>query len=100
MKTFPMFLQMAGLHVVIVGGGEQAAQNARLMIKTEARLVLVAPELDPELADLVQQGHAEQVATLTIDVFRDAALVFVATGCVGLDCSVHALAKVSIRLHL
>ncbi len=93
MKTFPMFLQMAGRHVVIVGGGEQAAQKARLMIKTEARLVLVAPELDPELADLVQQGRAEQVATLTIDVFRDAALVFVATGCVGLDYAVHALAK-------
>jgi len=93
MKTFPMFLQMAGRHVVIVGGGEQAAQKARLMIKTEARLVLVAPELDPELVDLVQQGRAEHLATLTIDVFRDAALVFVATGCVGLDHAVHALAK-------
>ncbi|MBQ2263087.1 MAG: uroporphyrinogen-III C-methyltransferase [Loktanella sp.] len=93
MKTFPMFLQMAGRHVVIVGGGEQAAQKARLMLKTEARLVLVAPELDPELADLVRQGRAEQVTTLSVDLFRDAALVFVATGCVGLDYAVHALAK-------
>ena len=93
MKTFPMFLQMAGRHVVIVGGGEQAAQKARLMLKTEARLVLVSPELDPELSDLVCQGRAEQVTTLSIDVFRGAALVFVATGCVGLDYAVHALAK-------
>ena len=30
MKTFPMFLQMAGRLVVIAGGGEQAAQKARL----------------------------------------------------------------------
>jgi uroporphyrin-III C-methyltransferase/precorrin-2 dehydrogenase/sirohydrochlorin ferrochelatase len=93
MKTFPMFLQMAGRHVVIVGGGEQAAQKARLMLKTEARLVLVAPELDPELAALVKAGRATQVMTLTVDVFRDAALVFVATGCVGYDYAAHALAK-------
>jgi uroporphyrin-III C-methyltransferase/precorrin-2 dehydrogenase/sirohydrochlorin ferrochelatase len=93
MKTFPMFLQMAGRHVVIVGGGEQAAQKARLMLKTEARLVLVAPELDPELDALVAEGRAEQITALSVDVFRNAALVFVATGCVGYDYAAHALAK-------
>lgn len=93
MKTFPMFLQMAGRNVVIVGGGEQAAQKARLILKTEARLVLVTPVLDPELATLVRDGRAAQVTTLSVDVFRDAALVFVATGCVGLDYAAHALAK-------
>lgn len=93
MKTFPMFLQMAGRHVVIVGGGEQAAQKARLILKTEARIVLVAPDLDPELAALVREGRAVQVTTLSVDVFRGAALVFVATGCVGLDYAAHALAK-------
>ncbi|MCC5954627.1 MAG: uroporphyrinogen-III C-methyltransferase [Natronohydrobacter sp.] len=93
MKTFPMFLQMAGRHVVIVGGGEQAAQKARLMLKTEARLVLVAQELDAELAGLVAEGRAELVTALSAQVFRGAALVFVATGCVGLDYAAHALAK-------
>ena len=34
MKTFPMFLRMAGRRVVILGGGEQAAQKTRLMLKT------------------------------------------------------------------
>ncbi|MGP9790846.1 siroheme synthase CysG [Roseinatronobacter sp. NSM] len=93
MKTFPMFLQMAGRHVVIVGGGEQAAQKARLILKTEARIVLVAPELDAELSALVAQGRATQVSDLSVGVFREAALVFVATGCVGLDYAAHALAK-------
>lgn len=93
MKTFPMFLQMAGRHVVIVGGGEQAAQKARLILKTEARIVLVAQDLDSELIALVAEGRAEQVSTLSADVFRGAALVFVATGCVGLDYAAHALAK-------
>lgn len=95
MKTFPMFLQMAGRHVVIVGGGEQAAQKARLILKTDARIVLVAPELDPKLSALVAERRAEQVTDLTVDVFRGAALVFVATGCVGLDYAAHALAKVA-----
>jgi len=93
MKTFPMFLQMAGRHVVIVGGGEQAAQKMRLILKTEARIVLVAPELDAELSALVAKGRAEQVTDLSVDVFRGAALVFVATGCVGMDYAAHALAK-------
>ena len=40
MKTFPMFLRLAGRRVVIVIviGGEQAAQKMRLMFKTEARI--------------------------------------------------------------
>ena len=45
--------RMQGRHVVIVGGGEQAAQKCRLMLKTEARVVLVAPALNAELRDLV-----------------------------------------------
>lgn len=93
MKTFPMFLQMAGRNVVIVGGGEQAAQKARLILKTEAQLVLVASDLDAELGALVSAGRALHITNLSVDVFRGAALVFVATGCVGLDYAAHALAK-------
>ena len=96
MKSFPMFLTMAGRRVVIAGGGEQAAQKARLILKTEAELVLVAPELDAELAGLVSQGRAcHWTGAITPDTFRDAALVFVATGCAGTDGALHALAKES-----
>ena len=56
MKTFPMFLRMAGREVVVVGGGEQAAQKSRLMLKAEARIRLVAETLDPELQGLVEAG--------------------------------------------
>ena len=93
MKTFPMFLQMAGRHVVIVGSGELAAQKTRLILKTDARIILAAQDLDAELSALVAEGRAEHVTTLSVDLFRDAALVFVATGCMGLDYAAHALAK-------
>lgn len=41
------------------GGGEQAAQKTRLMLKTDARIVLAAPALDGELAAQVSGGRAE-----------------------------------------
>lgn len=93
MKTFPMFLKVEGRRIVILGGGEQAAQKARLALKTVADLVVVAPELDPELIDLVESRRARHCQTIEDDLFTDAALVFVATGCRGADAAMHAIAK-------
>ncbi|MFZ3582840.1 siroheme synthase [Loktanella sp. DJP18] len=94
MHSFPMFIRTTGRRVVIAGGGEQAAQKARLMLKTDAALVLLTSVLDPELADLVATGRATQDGgRVTPDSFADAALVFIATGCPGLDAALHALAK-------
>lgn len=93
MKTFPMFLQMAGRDVVIVGGGEQAAQKARLMLKTEARLTLIAGELEDELQAITDVGRARHLRGLEAGCFRDTALVFIATGCPGLDAAVQVLAR-------
>jgi len=94
MKTFPMFLQLAGRRVVIVGGGELAAQKARLILKTQAQLEVWAPKLDPELLDLAKAGRIiHQTAQISPSSFADTALVFVATGCPGIDMALHALAK-------
>ncbi|MFK7868368.1 MAG: siroheme synthase CysG [Roseobacter sp.] len=96
MKTFPMFLQMAGHRVVIAGGGEQAAQKTRLMLKTEARIHVLADDLEPELQALADSGRiTQQRGAVTPNHFADAALVFVATGCPGLDAALHDLAKVA-----
>jgi len=96
MKTFPMFLQMQGRRVVIAGGGEQAAQKCRLILKTEAAITVLAPALEPELADLHATGRiAWQRGAITPDSFADCALTFIASGCPGLDASLHALAKVA-----
>jgi len=94
MKTFPMFLQMAGRRVVIVGGGEQAAQKTRLILKTEAMVELWAPTLDPELSGLAGEGRiTHHTGAITPDTFLDTALVFIASGCPGLDMALHTLAK-------
>lgn len=96
MKSFPMFLKMTGRRVVIAGGGEQAAQKARLVLKTEAALTLLAPELEDELRAIVEAGRAQHhTGAITPQNFADTALVFIATGCPGLDAALHALAKVA-----
>lgn len=93
MKSFPMFIRTSGRRVVIVGGGEQAAQKARLILKTDARIVLAAPELDEELAALVAEGRAEHHGgAITAALFEGAAMAFVGSGCPGIDAAIHALA--------
>ncbi|MEM1274429.1 MAG: siroheme synthase CysG [Pseudomonadota bacterium] len=94
MKSFPMFIRTSGRRVVIAGGGEQAAQKARLILKTDASLVLAAAELDDELADLVKTGRASQhLGPITPSLFQNAAMAFVASGCPGIDASLHAIAQ-------
>ena len=94
MKSFPMFIRTTGRRVVIVGGGEQAAQKTRLILKTDAQIVLAAPVLEDELADIVAEGRAAwHQGAITPALFDGAAMGFVATGCPGIDASVHALAR-------
>ena len=42
MRAFPMFIKTTGRRVIIVGGGEEAAQKFRLLSKTDAQIVLAA----------------------------------------------------------
>ncbi|MEM8802699.1 MAG: siroheme synthase CysG [Pseudomonadota bacterium] len=99
MKAFPMFIKTSNRRVVIVGGGEQAAQKARLILKTDAQIVLAAPTLERELQDLVDTGRAAHfTGPITEALFADAAMVFIATGCVGWDASAHAIAKAARAL--
>jgi uroporphyrin-III C-methyltransferase/precorrin-2 dehydrogenase/sirohydrochlorin ferrochelatase len=93
MKSFPMFIRTTGRRVVIAGGGEQAAQKARLMLKTDARIVLAAADLEPELAEIVARGRATHHAgDVTAATFEGAAMGLIATGCAGADAALAALA--------
>lgn len=93
MKTLPIFLKVTGRPVIVVGGGEQAAQKARLVTRTEAELVLLAPRLEDELATLVAVGRARHdAAPVAPESFAGAALVFIATGCPGADAALRVLA--------
>ena len=93
MKNFPMFLRMDGRRVVICGRGEEAARKARLILKTEAEIVLVGRELDPELAGLVASGRARGVDEADPATFEGAALCFIATGDASEDARLRGMAR-------
>lgn len=80
MRYFPMFLDMARRRVVLAGGGEQIAQKARLLTRTEARLTIMSEDLIPELARLVETGRAAHIAEdVDAAALSGAHYVFIAT---------------------
>jgi uroporphyrin-III C-methyltransferase/precorrin-2 dehydrogenase/sirohydrochlorin ferrochelatase len=56
MRFFPIFLDLEQQKVLVVGGGEQAAQKLRLVAKTGAVLRVVAAEVCPEIAAMAASG--------------------------------------------
>ena len=49
LKYFPLFFDLNGQRVLIVGGGEVALRKATLLERAGASIALVAPEVSPEL---------------------------------------------------
>ncbi len=58
MRYFPLYFDMSDAHVAVVGGSETALQKVRLLMKSPARITLIAPELDDDLQNLVRSGVA------------------------------------------
>jgi uroporphyrin-III C-methyltransferase/precorrin-2 dehydrogenase/sirohydrochlorin ferrochelatase len=57
MDYFPIFLRLAGEPVLVVGGGEVAARKIDLLLRTSAKVRVVAPELVAGLAERVAAGE-------------------------------------------
>ncbi len=62
MDYLPIFCRLDNKPVLLVGGGEVAERKARLLLDAGAHLTVVAPELDPELAELAANGRIEWLA--------------------------------------
>jgi uroporphyrin-III C-methyltransferase/precorrin-2 dehydrogenase/sirohydrochlorin ferrochelatase len=53
---FPVFFDLTGQRVLIVGGGDVALRKVSLLERTGASITLVAPEIAPELMALAAAG--------------------------------------------
>lgn len=70
-----MFIHTSGRRVVIVGDGEQAAQKAGLILKTDAQIILGATHPEPELWDLIMSNRIEfHQGAITPALFKGAAM--------------------------
>ena len=56
MQLFPLFLKLAGRRVLVVGGGPVAAAKVASLREAGAEIAVVAPEVQPALADLAAAG--------------------------------------------
>src|SRR5690606_17104512 len=59
MDFLPLFHQLNGRLVLLVGGGDVALRKARLLREAGADLRVVAPEVEPALRELSTQGQGE-----------------------------------------
>jgi uroporphyrin-III C-methyltransferase / precorrin-2 dehydrogenase / sirohydrochlorin ferrochelatase len=94
MRYFPIFADLEAAPVLVVGGGEQAAQKVRLLLKTSARITVVAENINLELGDLASRN----AITVVLGAFDPAQLdgerlVYAASGDRALDAAVSQAAQ-------
>ena len=98
MRYFPIFVDLKDRAVLIVGGGEAALQKARLVAKSGARILVVAPVIDVQSGKALHQLAAAGSIDLQARPFAAAdlaaaALVYAASGDAVLDGQVASAAK-------
>ncbi len=62
MGYYPVFLELTGRRVLVVGGGNVALQKVRGLLAAGAAITLVAPEVHPDLRALLVAGAFEHAA--------------------------------------
>ena len=80
MNYFPVFFDLAGQRVLIVGGGEVALRKAAMLERTGASISVVAPRIVPELMERAASGKLSvTVREFAPEDLDGARLVIVAT---------------------
>ncbi|MCG8511974.1 MAG: siroheme synthase CysG [Rhodospirillales bacterium] len=94
MDYLPVFMDVKGGDVLVVGGGESAARKIRLIRKAGGRVEVIAPHVDQEIRDLWEAGRVgwTQRRFEMADV-EDRTIVYAATGIAGVDETVSAAAR-------
>ena len=62
MRYYPVFLNIAGKPVVVIGGGEVGLRKVEGLLDAGAQVTIVSPTLHPGLEPLVAQGTVRHIA--------------------------------------
>jgi precorrin-2 dehydrogenase/sirohydrochlorin ferrochelatase len=80
MAKYPIFLELGGRRVVVVGGGAVAVQKAQALLAAGARVVVVSKDIDDALSILCQGANAEIIKSgYSKSYIAEAVLVIAAT---------------------
>lgn len=97
LNTFPVSLKVAGKRIVILGGGIEALNKARLAVKTSAEVIVVAQRFDADFAglDVTLIERAFEAADL-----NKAAMLFVAEESADADTAISEAKARGISLNV
>lgn len=99
MDYLPIFIDLKEQHCLVVGGGEIAARKAALLLKAQASVTLIAPEIAEASRQLLSDNnHAGKInwitASFSADYLDDAqALIIAATDDQQVNLAVYQAAK-------
>jgi len=80
MAEYPIFLELSGRRVVVIGGGAVAIRKAQSLLAAGARLVVVSKDINDALTALCQGTNAELIKSkYSKDYIAEAVLVIAAT---------------------
>lgn len=78
MAKYPIFLELSGRRVVLIGGGAVALRKAQPLLEAGARLVVVAEHIDDMLIALCQGKDAELIKSRYAKNYLAGALLAIA----------------------
>lgn len=94
MDALPIFMKIKYRRCVVIGGGEVAARKVGMLLKAEAAVEVISPELYPELAELLEAGAISYLkATFRPEQLDGATLVIAATDEEAINIAVSLAAK-------
>jgi precorrin-2 dehydrogenase/sirohydrochlorin ferrochelatase len=80
MAKYPIFLELAGRRVVVIGGGAVAVRKAHVLLDAGAQLVVVAEHVDDMLTDLFARSDVKLIRSkYSKNCLAGAVLVIAAT---------------------
>jgi uroporphyrin-III C-methyltransferase/precorrin-2 dehydrogenase/sirohydrochlorin ferrochelatase len=94
MKLFPLFADLTGRTVLVVGGGEVAARKTAALLRASARVRVGAPRLNAQLSALREQSAIEFIdGAFDESWLDDAWLVVAAVDDIGVNRRIAAAAE-------
>lgn len=94
MQALPIFMNITNRPCVVIGGGEVAARKVSMLLKANAKVILVSPNICHELQTLADARKIQYVEGIyRAELLQDACLVVAATDDANVNTAVSRDAK-------
>ena len=98
MDYFPLFVRLTGVPCLVVGGGKLASRKLKLLLRANATVTVVAPEIIPAIRELAQDNNVHLVhAEFSPASIEDYQLIIAATSDHAVNRQVAAAAAAAKR---